>query len=379
MKKNIVEVRQAESFIEEGQQLSGLLNKVNLYTRATGSQVIVPIASKVDNWLERSLSFMYSHLPKAIIDADLIQVSEICEKRKMNDWTQISLKDDVAHVLSGLQACVAFYRWLAEFELDSLNWRQKAIYNFKSLEAIVTHVQGGIVPFIIGLEDGETRKTAILHLFGRMHLLASGVAKLNEERCYQLLTSALRSMLELCIDFVLIDKNLIDNGVKKFFTFDALYRLRSAQRSLQIDCELKVPEKESSAVMSYINSNKEKQKYFHSLWGEKAKPKHWTDLVVEERARRAGHLELYRNIYYHGNMSVHSGYMSFPNSEDEAHLMCAHVYSSISQMLKDASIILSDRVDLREKDSIKQEIEKIYLFVGHWYIWKCANSNTQSK
>ncbi|MBN2155281.1 MAG: hypothetical protein JW776_04510 [Candidatus Lokiarchaeota archaeon] len=286
--------------------------------------------------------------------------------------------NDISVVIDSLQLCLAFFKWLTGFDVSILDRRQQANFYFGPLESIVNYLYVNLIPKLIGLEDGRTKNTALLHLYGRMFLLAFGLVKLNEVRCCQILAASLRSMLELYIDFFLISRELIDNGIEKYFVFDMVHHYRSAKKLLDIDKELGRPDRESSNLRDYLIDGDHKQEIIRSIWG-KNRVSHWSDLIVEDRARKAGLLDIHRDVYYYGNMFIHSGYVDFPKTEKDAHLLCAHVYSLSTKMLKDTTMLMVEEGNIEQKNDVKKEVEDLYLFYAYFQLWKSWGNNQKYK
>lgn len=367
------EIGQLKALIIEGRQLL-TVPEINVFNASSSSDLAVPINIHLDKWVEKSLTLLYSLLPQAIINTDFRNLTEISKKNIVH----VPAKKRLFSLITSLEKCLAYLSWLLTFNEESLNLCQRAKLNFESLDAIVKYSQENLAPLLLGLEDGRTKKTAMLHLYGRLYQLSLSVVKLNDLSCCQLLVASLRSMLELFLDIVLINDNIIGNCVEKFFTFEMAHRLRTAKILIAIDEELKKPAKESSVLRKYLEDSESKEEIIKSLW-KKIPKNHWTDLPVEKRARIANQLELYRHIYYNANMYVHSGYVSFPKTEDEAHSLCSYVYAFSMQMIKEASEITCEVANLADKDEIKQEIERIYLLYCYFQVWKSEVQIQQEK
>ncbi|MDH4203545.1 MAG: DUF5677 domain-containing protein [Phycisphaerae bacterium] len=365
--QSFVEIGQLETLINEGQRLQQSPKSNKILQASSDSKLAIPVTTLIERWIEKSISLIYSLLPKTIINSDLNRINDVFSRQ--NDKIIQHNSDDISIVIDSLQTCLDFFRWLTNFDDKVLDRRQQANFHFGPLHAIVNYLDENLVPELMGLEDGKTKKTAKLHLYGRIYAWALGIVKLNEVGYCQLLGASLRSMLELYIDFALIDSDLIDNALEKFFVFDMAHRYWSAKKLLDIDKELGKPERESSALRNHLIDGDQKEENIRSIWGTK-RVLHWSGMKVEDRARKAGLLDIHRDVYYYGNMFIHSGYIGSPNTEEDAHLLCAHVYALSAMMLKDTSLNISDESNIEHKDDVKKEIEDLYLIYGYFQVWK---------
>ena len=370
--KSTAEINQLKALIAEGNRLKNLPEFNNIFQTSEPSGLTLPMAFSIDNWLKEAITLIYSLLPNKIIDSDFPGLAAIHGScLGQNQIITSDSKENINVVINTLTACLNFFEWLIAFDGNNLNSWQKANFYFGPLEASVLYLQKEFIPLLVGIEDGRTRKTTLLHLYGRIFSVTHGIVKLNDIRSCQLLTASLRILLELYIDMSLIVKNLVHNDIEKFFSFSETYKIRSAKNLIRIDKELQRPIEKSSALENYLVNAEQITQKAHRLW--KQKPNHithWTNLHLEERARKANELEMYRDVYYYGNMFVHSGYIDIGKAEDDAHLLCSHVYSIALEIFKQSTELICDEVATKQKGEILQEITGIHLFFGYFQVWK---------
>ena len=375
--KPIGDITELRILISEGNKLKDLPESNTVFGVSDCSGLAVPVVSRMDSWMEDGIKRIYTLLPKTIIDADFSDIARIhdaCSGPKQ--IITFGRKERINTILNVLQCCLKFTVWVAEFNETMLSPKQRAEFYFGPLRAMVLYIHKELVLLLIGLEDGRTRKTALLHLYGRIFQSNHGVVKLNDIKCCQLLTASLRGLLEIYVDMLLLNKGLIDNGAEKFFSFDEIYKLRSAKKLVKIDEEIKSPKKESSVLIEYIRDEERITQKAKTLWGKQPKDiTHWSNLNLESRSCKAGELKMFRDIYYYGNMFVHSGYVDFSKTEDDAHLLCSYVYAFSSEILKKSTDIICSEINIARKEEIGQEITGICYLFGYFQLWKSLVQN----
>jgi hypothetical protein len=370
--ESITEIDELRILISKGNTLKELPESNSIFVVSREQGIEVPIVSQMDRWMEEGIRIIYSLLPKTIIDADFSDIASIQDAYSgQSQIITFVRKERINTILSVLKCCLDFTEWVTQFDENKLSPKEKAKFYFVPLEAMVLYIRKELAGVLLGLENGRTTKTALLHLYGRIIQSVNGIAKLNDVICSHLLIASLRGLLELYVDMSLIKKGLIDNGVEKFFSFDEIYRFRSAKNLLRIDEEIKSPPKKYVNLTEHIQNEKQIIQKAQTLWDKKPKGiMHWSDLNLESRSRKAEELKIYRDIYYYGNMYVHSGYVNFPKTEDDAHFLCAHVYALSLDIIKESTYLICSETEITRKAEIEQEINGIYLFFGYYQIWK---------
>jgi len=338
---SIAEILEIERLLCAGERLKKLPEFGNVYQRSNSAGLEVPVTSQMDSWIQEGIKFIYSLLPDRIVECDFTEIAEMHEASdKGSKIVTTTRKTNINAIIKVLKICHSFLQWLPSFDEIKLGPEQKASFYFGPLETLVLYVHKEVVPSVVGLEDGRTRKTALLHLYGRICLLMRAVVRLNHLTCCQLLLASLRGLLELYIDSLLIKNSVIENDIEKFFSFSEVYKFRSARNLMRIDKEIGRPAHESSVLQRVVENSEEITKRIRRLWGPRARPDHRTLLSLKDRCRRVNELEIYRRVYYYGNMYVHSGYVEFPKSENDAHFLCAYVYCIALEMFSKSTELL---------------------------------------
>ncbi len=376
---SIAEILEIERLLRAGERLKKLPEFGNVYQKSNSAGLEVPVTSQMDSWIQEGIKFIYSLLPDRIVECDFTEIGEMHEASgKGSKIVTTTRKTNINAIIKALKICRSFLEWLPSFDEIGLGPEQKAGFYFGPLETLVLYIDKEVVPSVVGLEDGRTRKTALLHLYGRICLLMRAVVRLNHLTCCQLLPASLRGLLELYIDSLLIKNSVIENDIEKLFSFSEVYKFRSARNLMRIDREIDRPTHESSVLQSVVENSEEITKRMRRLWGPRARPVHWTCLSLEDRCRRINELEIYRNVYYYGNMYIHSGYVAFPKSEDDAHFLCAYVYCVALEMFSKSTELLCNEVDVEHKAEILRKTTIICLCYGYFQAWK-AWVQTQEK
>ena len=368
----ITEIEELKALILEGNKLKTLPESDNVFETSISSGLAIPITSQMDSWINKSIESIYSLLPKTIIGsnfAEVVNIHESCVGK--SQIITSNRKENINKVINVLNACLSFFEWFIAFDDNRLDAQQKVKFYFDPLEATVLYVQKRLISSLVGLENGMTKKTALLHLYGRIFSVAYGIVKLNDLNCCHLLTASLRILLELHVDMLLIKDGVIPNDIDKFVSFSKVYEFRSASNLIRIDKELQKPITDSSNIGKIVQNSTQISQNANKLWGKKPqKIPHWTDIPLEERARRSNELEIYRNVYYYGNMYIHSGYLQFPKTKDEAHLLCSYVYGLSLEIFYKSTELICNEIDIIQRKETIKEVDKIYSLHGYFQIWK---------
>jgi len=367
--------------VEEGEHLlstslSHHSDDGRFYTTDKSSGIAVPLSSAIDGWLKSSADYIISQFPKRILDSDF---SEVQRLQKTLAETEGIVADNsttyLINTIDALRRCVSFFNWFDAFDEEQLPPVGRAELNHLAVKGYVSYIQEVLIPKLYGLEDGRTTKTALLHLYGRIFSLVQAIMKLNHVGCYQLLVAALRSLLEIHIDMILLKRGTIENGLEKFFCFSEVDKLRSALNLMRLDEELKRLERDSGALSKYAKNSEKIEATAMRLWEKKPRSiTHWTGATLEDRARKAGALDIYREIYFYGNKYVHSGYLDFPSTEEDADFLCAYDYGFSINILKTSIELLFELVSFQESESVLRECRMMFPICGYFEFWKRTGS-----
>lgn len=367
----ISEIKKIKALIAEGVRLKGLPGFNNIYQTSEPSGLALPITSLVDGWSKKAVDLIYSICPIVIIKSDFSEFASIHDfYTSQKQVIQFNYKDNINVIIDTLKIYGCFIEWLNEHDDNDLNLEQKAIFNFEPLRAIFQYTHEMLVSSLLGLEDGRTEKTALLHLYGRIIQIIGSIIKLDNYNHCQLLIASLRTLLELYIDMLLIKECKIENAIEKFFSFNNIYKFVTAQKIIRLNKELQKPE-ESLGVKEYVQNSERFEQKAQELWSnEPKKIIHWSCLPLEERARRTNSLDYYRHVYYYANMFVHSGYVDLDHSEGTAHTMCAHVFGLSSEMFKNSTELICNKIKINQNEEIIAEVDKIWAIFGYFQLWK---------
>jgi hypothetical protein len=344
--KSDIEIGDLKRLLVEGRKLNAIPDHF-FSKNPKRAKIIVPIGTLKEKWTETVIETISELLPHTIIEDDFSEI-EIIYKDLKNKRILV-LDESFSKTFVVLESVFRFFQWIVSFDDNLLDYNQKASFWFVSLRVMVQYISKNLMPLLIGKEDGRTQNTALLHLYGRIYLLTNSIVKLNDFTHCQLLTASLRSLLELYIDALLIKKGIIAEGIEKFFLFSQVSRCRTAKILIDIDKKLNRPQDESSVLKQWLPLSPEIEEKKNKLWGGVAKPTHWTGMNLIDRVKKVDALKLYRDVYYYGNMFVHSGYIDNQKSEEEAHVSCAYVYSFSLKMLKEATELILDIADSTPK------------------------------
>jgi len=272
-----------KKLIAEGKQLlqrclSNHSENSTVY-KVDNSGIALPLSSTIDDWLTKSTDFIVPLFPQRILDSDFpeaLSVHDIFSKgQKIVTDNYLNY---LRKVLEVIHKCLCFFCWFDQFDEKVISPEKRAELNYSSLEAYVLYIQKQLIPKLTGLEDGRTIRTAILHLYGRVFSIVQSVVKLNNIQSCHLIIVSLRGLLEIYIDMIILEHNLIENGIEKFFSFSELYKFKTARNLKRIDKELRLENGSEHDVDKYINDSVIKVNKTKILWGKKNKvPQHWTN------------------------------------------------------------------------------------------------------
>ena len=172
----------------------------------------------------------------------------------------------------------------------------------------------------------------------------------------------------------LINKNRIENAVEKFYEFPFVSKFQSARNLLEIDKKISVQQRDPMTYEEYIDKNTSKYNTTIKLWIKSGSSKrnimHWSDCFMRMRAEKTNELKKFRDIYFYGNMYIHSGYIDYPLEEEQAHMLCAYVYSLSSDIFNKATELVCQSTDLVNHTEIIEELSRIYCLYGYFHLWK---------
>jgi hypothetical protein len=178
-----------------------------------------------------------------------------------------------------------------------------------------------LLPSLNTLVNPTPKELALNLLFGRVRLLIETLLVLTNVRHFQSIVGASRTAVELYVDMQLLARDVIPDGVEKFLVFDRVQRLKSARR--MIDFHDKHPDLRERGVEAFRKFANEQGSAIDAdrarLWGEKARPDHWTNINLYERPKPLGpeFERLVNDGYDYRNWLLHSGAAGVNGLSDE--------------------------------------------------------------
>jgi hypothetical protein len=190
------------------------------------------------------------------------------------------------------------------------------------LRAILEFHNWCVLPALNTLVNPTPRELALKLLYGRIRLLADTLLVLRNVRHFQSIVGASRTAIELYIDMHLLARNAIENGPDKFFAFDRVQRLKAAKRMVAFhDRYPNLRERGVDTFRTFIAAqgaaiDAERVR----LWGEGARPDHWTNINFYQRPNDLGQefQRLVNDGYDYRNWQLHSGAAAVNGLTDEA-------------------------------------------------------------
>jgi len=107
--------------------------------------------------------------------------------------------------------------------------QNRACISHEQLRRLVDYVKTELIACLVGKEDGRTRKTAILHIYGRIYMWAQSMVKLDALQDCLALAGCLRAILELYIDMELMAANTDLLDVERYFSFQQVEKWKQAR------------------------------------------------------------------------------------------------------------------------------------------------------
>ena len=189
------------------------------------------------------------------------------------------------------------------------------------LRAILEFHNWCVLPALNTLVNPTPRELALKLLYGRIRLLADTLLVLRNVRHFQSIVGASRTAIELYIDMHLLARNAIENGPEKFFAFDRVQRLKAARRMVEFhDRYPNLRERGVDTFRAFIAAqgaaiDAERVR----LWGEGARPDHWTNINFYQRPNDLGpeFQRLVNDGYDYRNWQLHSGAAGVNGLTDE--------------------------------------------------------------
>lgn len=191
------------------------------------------------------------------------------------------------------------------------------------LEAIDLYTQETVHPVTSGMLNLSDRETVILGLYYRTVGFCRTAIELKSVIHQQSLTSAERSVIELYVDMELVHRSAIPNAVAKVIAFGDWQKLKAARRMDKFFTDNPAFDRQPSKATvhrAFIASDEQRiMQQTAQLWGQNAKPEHWSGLNLVDRATKLDKdIEyLVMKDYDRRNFYVHTGLTGILNLNPE--------------------------------------------------------------
>lgn len=376
-----------ELLIDSGQQILRLL---------TAEEAIGPThIAIIRRWIEHAADFIGPVMPPKSPEYESLK--DI--RRAYEQVTHIlpgNPSEDIIKVLSGLRRARKRFVACCESAFSRVHPAERTRACHAVLNETWQFIRDNLIEMLKGKENGRTKRTAMLHSYGRMYSWVQSMVTLGNRHGGQTaivehvfaLAGCLRAVFELLLDVNLLAQEKVENASEKFFSFEKVARHKVANNSLALHQQYAHLTKEQ--VKMYGASGEaikaEIDESVVALWGRTKKdkpnrPDHWTGMTVVERARTLGGdcIRYYQHSYHYCNWCLHSGYIDvLAANEDVAWLVCAHSYSYANVMLLASTRILIGELDeALDVEGLSEGLQNAQLR-GACILWDMAvNGSTQ--
>ncbi len=346
----------------------------------------------ISNWINQALGFIEPAMPQD--SEELKQLREIV--RSYSNATRILPGDTNLHIskiLEWLKIAYKYFKVWCGFDWSEIDPAERASMCHAALKESWKFVRGELISSLMDKENGRTKRTALLHSYGRMYMWIHSMVKLGSENnkgdvaehCHAL-AGCLRAVFEIFLDINLLARDTINNGVEMFFSFEGIKRFRIAKNSLELHREFNHLSQNQIELMKSFMKTGEPRGHIIQLWGKakngrSKRPRHWTGKTVIERAKDLGKefVRIYQHSYHYCNWSIHSGYSNILiANKNEALLFVAHVYNMADEILLGSTDVLIEQLDFLKNKGYESKLEKVSLYGAH-LIWQAAVKTQSDK
>lgn len=190
------------------------------------------------------------------------------------------------------------------------------------LQTVREFVKWCVTPSLQTLVLPSDHETALVVLFNRIQLLIETLLVLTDGRHFQSIMGASRTAVELYVDMHLIDRQLIQDAVEKFFVFRRAQQLKAARRMIDFYAANPALRTRSLDVFrDFVTINGQAiDADTTRLWGggrRPVTPQHWSDRDLISRGRLVGVdvNQLVVEGYDYRNWLLHSGAAGVANMD----------------------------------------------------------------
>ena len=380
-----------QSMISEG---TGLHNAFNAEQAIQEKHITL-----IRGWINQAISLIEPSMPP-----DSEEFKKLCKIKEMySSVTNILPGDTSEHIrqmIESLNMAYEYFKTWCNFDWSQIAPENRIDVCHGALVKTWLFSRIRIICSLQGKEDGRTKRTALLHSFGRMYCLVHSMVKLgNKDDVVVLiaehnlaLAGCLRAILELFLDINLLAGDMVERGPEKFFSFENVERHRIAKNSLQLHENYNhLREDQLARMKDYAGGGSDTESRINNrivdLWGatkrgKPNRPKHWTGMTVIQRVENLGkdYVRYYQHSYHYCNWSLHSGYTDFLMANKEiASLFCAHIYNLANKMFTLAIEVLIDEFpEILNVEDLRSELRKVQLR-GAQLLWDAAVKAKKSK
>lgn len=241
------------------------------------------------------------------------------------------------------------------------------------LEAIDLYTQESVHPVTSGMLGLTDREKVILGLYYRSIGFCRTASELKSVVHQQSLTSAERSVIELYVDMELVHRNVIPDAIEKFLAFTDWQKLKAAKRMDRFFTDhpdLDSQPSKATAHRNFLSTDGQRvEQLVQHLWGQNAKPEHWSNLNLVDRAKKLDKDVEYLVMkdYDRRNFYVHTGLAGVFNlSKENFEALCAFALNLIGDCLLNELQILGKELKLSQAipkyDDALDALSKVQVF-----------------
>jgi hypothetical protein len=366
MKDPIVEVaiRRAHRLTSTGE---GLLQRLNMNRVEDYG-----IAEDISNWISLAIDELLAIMPEEWEDyAELAKIRS--QYTRDQSILQSSSEDHIRKILKNLHSVRECAMASAEADAKDIPRQNLALMSHEQLRQSVDYVKAELIPRLMGKENGRTRKTAVLHVYGRIYMWAQSMVKLDAIADSLALAGCVRAILELYVDLNLMVSSAIPEDVEKYFSFQRVEQWGKARSTAKSWVEFGLAEDgNATPADEYLKRPENEESKIEALrkrlWGLDRKgkpinPQHWTDKSLIDRIKilpdNRGVAGMYCSSYYYCNCLVHSMYSDITRDADDVHLFNWHLYELASRMLLGGAKLTNDMVGALPQENLESRVREI--------------------
>ena len=347
----------------------------------------------IGKWVNQALDLIKPAMPPD--DGEFEKLNEIGQA--YSNATSVLPGDsskDIAKIRTALTRAYKYFRarHKRDFSVIEPGVRARACHGI--LHETWRFIRNDLLGPLKDKEDGRTKRTALLHSFGRKYCWVHSMVKLGNQNDGEIpiaehalaLAACLRAIFEIFLDMNLLRSDKIADGPEKFFSFEKVARHKIARKSLALDKAYEHLNGEQRTTMSaFEDDNKDEiDADIVRLWGvtkngkNKRKPKrleHWTGMTVIDRVKSLGGdcVRYYQHSYHYCNWCLHSGYFEFPMAtKKNASLFCALTYTFANEMfLLATEMMMEEFASYLDVPALQSRLKKVKLR-GAQILWDAA-------